>query len=181
MPALAALQDSKCDCGKPAKTLCGTGGDYPTVQHCLKPVCRENGHWCLSHRHREGTMTYGLINTEFRFEFERFVPDSSEILDVLHAFVLNCMPLSWKLKYILHKSIDIHPPPAPLPKLAVHYLGRRFVQDGDRMVEDKNWHALANDCPGQFGTSPGPCSRCGAPFQKHNDDALAEMPEWAKN
>ena len=126
--------DSFCDCGKPGVSLCGTGGDYPTVVPCMKPVCKSDGHWCEVHRHAPGSMSYGLVNCELRAEFEGFVSDRT-FIDWCKTLVWNFMPLRWKLKKILEQHARIHVPPAPLPKLVISYRGRRFAQVNGVMEE----------------------------------------------
>lgn len=116
-----------CDCGKPAVSLCGTGGDYPTVVQCMKPVCKPGGHWCEVHRHAPGSMTFGLVNAEMRAEFQGFASDGT-FWDWCVTLVWNLMPLKWKLKKILGAHARAHAPPAPLPKMVLFIKGRRFEQ-----------------------------------------------------
>lgn len=178
--AQMAPEEARCDCGKPAVSLCGTGGDYPTVVHCRRPVCRGRGHWCRRHRHAPGTMTYGFVAAEVRFEFERFVADGGGPWDSVVAAFWNLLPLRWRLRRAFRALEASHPPPSPLPRLIVLYRGRRFVDSDGQIAEDKPCVPVPADCPGQFGDVPGACGLCGGSFEKHNQEGLIEPPEWAR-
>lgn len=132
-----APADALCDCGESALSLCGTGGDYPTVVHCLKPVCQPDGHWCNVHRHAPGTMTYAMMNQEVRMEFENFGSNGT-LRDALVTWFWNRWPLKWKLRELHAQLLRAHPPPAPLPKFIVTYKGRRFVAKNSAFVEEKS-------------------------------------------
>ena len=134
---LFATKGEVCDCGRSALTLCATGIPGLTLIQCQKPVCKDDGLWCEQHRHKMGTMGYGLVGGEFRFEFEKFVPSDGHIGSWVEAAYLNLLPLRWQLERMFAKNPSIHPPPAPLPKMVVLYEGRRFVQNADgKIVEE---------------------------------------------
>ena len=128
------MNSELCDCGAPAVSRCGTGGDYPTVVHCEKPVCKLNGQWCEVHRHKQGTMTYGFMNPEMRAEFEGFVSDGT-VWDDIKTFFWQLMPLKWKLAKVLEQHKRSVPPPAPMPKLVLFVGGRRFAEKNGIMEE----------------------------------------------
>lgn len=181
--ARPAEEGAVCDCARPAVSLCGTGGDYPTVVHCLKPVCRSDGNGCKTHRHRHGTMAYGAVNTTLRVDFGGFFSIGGP-WEFFLTFLFNRMPAQWKMNRVLRDLPKLMPPPAPLPSLVVLYRGRRFYQtsspvSGDRMVEDTSYRE-SPPCAGNFSaTVPGLCGSCGQSLEAHRVDPVL-WPSWAK-
>lgn len=133
--AVVVRDHARCDCGKPARSLCGIGIPGLTLIPCKRAVCGESGSFCGTHRHAPNTMGYLDPGFEREIRFSGFRSDGG-LFDAIRAFIYNRMPERWQAQRALAELRTAHPPPAPLPtNIVVRFrAGGVYKNHGDRMV-----------------------------------------------
>ncbi len=122
----------RCDCGKVAVSRCCDGMVLEGQVPCGKPVCREDGAWCETHRHRAGSVGFGTGTCKVT-SFQGF-RGTGPIWDKVRGWWWSMRSMQWQANKLLRNHILNCPPPAPIPPFEIRFVDGSLWRSDDELT-----------------------------------------------